>query len=193
MINKLKNKIKQRGFTVLESIVAIAVLSLSVSGAFAAVTQSLSQAIIAKDEIKAFYLAGEAIEIIRNKRDNNQLAKLNGSAVSWLSGIAENGSDPCYYGKTCRTDSVSTSLVQCGLAWGACPGLNQNQTTFLYNYSPTDSNNVATNFKREIQIELVQTDSFGNPREIAVTVKISWTKGVTTREFKIKEHLFNWI
>jgi len=176
----------QKGFTVLESIVAILILSLSVSGVFSSVQQSLSQAIIAKDEVKAFYLAQEAIEIIRNKRDANQLAKINGGSNTWLYGITQDATDPCYFGRVCRADATAASpLTYCNSSsWDSCPVLRQDQTTFLYSYtSGTD-----TNFKREIQIESI------NANEIAVTVRISWTKGsLLPFVFKVKTHLFNWI
>lgn len=182
MINKFKNN---KGFTILESIVAIAILSLSVSGAFSAVQQSLSQATIAKDEVKAFYLAQEAIEIIRNKRDANQLNKiLNDPSFSWLNGIAKDPGDPCYFNKICRVDAISALPVRCGDTWDTCPVLNQNQTTFLYSYNAGDP---ATNFKREIQIEQISAD------EITVTVRVSWAKGIINKEFKVKAYLLNWI
>ena len=117
---KYKN---QRGFTILESIIAILVLSLSVSGVFSAVQQSLSQAIIAKDEVKAFYLAQEAVEIIRNKRDNNQLTKINGgTGVTWLDGIT----NICAFGSVCRVEAINfDNIVYCGSEWGNCPFLKQ--------------------------------------------------------------------
>lgn len=179
------NKNPQSGFTVLESIVAIMILSLSISGAFSAVQQGLSQSIIAKDEVKAFYLAQEAIEIIRNKRDNNQLAIISGGANSWLNGIAEIATDPCYFGKTCRADSTGPNdiyLYSCSSGWDSCDFLRQNQASYIYAYDGTISN-----FKREIQIESV------NANEIMVTVQVSWKKGIINKEFKIKTHLFNWI
>lgn len=183
MIKKFKNK---KGFTILESIVAIAVLSLSISGAFTAVQSNLSQSIIAKDEVKAFYLAQEAIEIIRNNRDHNQLEKvINGSSNSWLYGISSNASDPCYFGKICRMEiSTPTTFTYCGVSWGSCPVLRQDANTFLYGYNV---NWTATNFKREIQIESI------NSNEISVTVRVTWTKGLIPMEFKAKTILFNWI
>ena len=183
---KLKN---QKGFTILESIVAILILSLAISGAFSAVQQSLSQSIIAKDEVKAFFLAQEAVEIIRNKRESNQLAKINALPNTWLTNIAEKPSDPCYFGKICLTDSSSMSFVSCGVAWNSCPNLKQDSSSFLYNYSVGDD----TNFKREIQLEPVSYDDLGNLREISVTVRITWNKGAINKEFKIKTLLFNWI
>lgn len=194
MISKLKIenfKLKilakrSTGFTVLESIVAIAILSLSISGAFSSIQQSFSQAIIAKDEIKAFYLAQEAIEIVRNKRDSNQLNIINTGTGHWLSGIAENAGDPCFSG-VCRTDATSMNFTYCGTDWGSCPVLNQDTNsgtpTYLYNYGVYP----ATNFKREIQIESVSAD------EIAVIVRITWSKGIINREFRAKAHFFKLI
>ena len=181
----MKNKSKlNKGFTVLESIVAIFILSLSIAGVFTAVQQSLSQSIIAKDEVKAFYLAQEAVEVIRNLRDANQLVKIkNDLNHHWLNGIAQNSGDPCYFDHICRVDAVDFSLNYCGSSWDSCPALKQNQSPFLYSYLSGQD----TNFKREIQIESVSTN------EITVTVWITWSKGLVTREFKAKTHLFNWI
>lgn len=180
---KLKNKNfkKQRGFTVLESIVAIFILSLAVSGAFSAVQQSLSQSIIAKDEVKSFYMAQEAVEVIRNKRDSNQLEKIAGLGTNWLSGITS----ACPAGSTCTVDATNFQIANCGAGgWGSCSqNLKQNPSTFLYGY--TSGND--TGFKREIQIVSI------NAHEIAVTVRVSWTKGLISREFKAKALLFDWI
>lgn len=192
MINKFKIKkglprgaSAKRGFTVLESIVAIMILSLSISGAFSAVQQSLSQAMIAKDEIKAFYLAQEAVETIRNKRDANQLIKINTGPVSWLNGITS----ACPFStavikNTCTVDTTDFNIVNCGGDWGSCPNLRQNPLIFVYGYEESWP---ASNFKREIQIESI------NANEIIVTVRVTWTKGVIDKEFKIKTHLLNWI
>jgi len=139
--------------------------------------------LFAKDEVKAFYLAQEAVEIIINKRDTNQLARINGSTNSWLYEIAGDSSYPCDFNKICRADVVPASLVRCGDTWDTCPFLKQDPTTFLYNYAPGNT----TNFKREIQIESISTD------EIAITVQVFWTKGLATRKFKVKTLLFNWI
>jgi len=191
----MKNKILNfsKGFTVLESIVAIGILSLSISGAFSSVVQSLAQASITKDEVTAYYLAQEAIEIVRNQRDHNQLSIINGAlGVTWLDGITS----ACPFStdivkNTCTVDATNLQISNCHGSWDSCTqNLKQDPNTYLYGY--TSGN--ATNFKREIQIERVQNDTFGNPIEISVTVRIVWTRGsLITKEFKIKEHLFNWL
>lgn len=177
----------QKGFTVLESIVAILILSISISGVFAAVQQGLSQNTMAKDQIKAFYLAQEAVEILRNRRDNNQLYIIDSFDVDehWLSGIAENSGDPCYFDKVCRADATNMSLASCGTktSGATCPNLKQDSTSLLYGYS-SGSN---TNFRREIELEQI------NANEVEVTVTVTWTKGIFQREFSSKTHLFNWV
>lgn len=179
--------VKKGGFTVLESIVAIAILSLSISGVFAAIQQSLAQAIASKDEVKAYYLAQEAVEIIRNKRDTNQLNILNTGSGDWLEGISEEdlnlNDDPCYFGKVCRADAYDLSLNYCGNSWGTCPVLNQDPVTNLYNYTFGNP----TKFTREIMLEEI------SPTEVAVIVRISWAGRFSPREFIIKTYLFNWI
>jgi type II secretory pathway pseudopilin PulG len=176
------------GFTILESIVAILVLSLSISGVFSAVRQGLSQTTIAKEEVRAFYLAQEAVEIIRNQRDANRLASINNHTVTpWLSEISNVPSDPCYFGKICQVDATGPGgnyLFPCGAGWDSCEFLRQNSSSFIYGY---DSSWPVTNLKREVQIEQVSAD------EISITVRVSWKKGLITYEFKAKTHLFNWI
>lgn len=180
----LKIPVKSRGFTVLESIVAIFILSLSISGAFSAIFQGLSQSNIAKDETQAFYLAQEAVEMLRNKRDSNQLRRINSDpSYHWLSDISEDASDPCYFGTVCRADAVSNSFVACGEEWGGCPVLRQDASTFLYNYSSGPN----SRFTREIRLEPINTN------EISATIVIRWRKGIIQREFKVKTHFFNWI
>ena len=179
----------KRGFTILESLVAIFVLSLAISGAFSAVRQSLHQSILSKDEVKAFYLAQEVMEIVRNKRDTNQLAFISDGTTNWLTGITSNASDNCYFGKVCSIDASSYNFVSlgstyCGSSWGSCQNLRQNQTDFRYGYNIAWAN---TNFKREVMLESVNGD------EISMTVRITWTKGMITKEFKVKTHLFKWI
>ncbi len=187
------------GFTVLESIVAIAVVSLAIAGAFSAVGTGLSSAIQAKEETKAYYLAQEALEIIRNKRDANILDKLiNGAAVTWRSGISENASDPCFPGKTCKVDATGPGippvyLTECsasGNLWDVCPVLTQDPNTYLYSYSGS----LATIFNREIQIENISNVVNGVPQitEIAVTIRISWQHAGMPKEFKTKTILTNW-
>ena len=69
---KTNNKLlTNKGFTIVESLVAIIILVLAITGATAVVQTSLSSYIFSKDQIVSFYLAQEAFEQIRNLRDEN--------------------------------------------------------------------------------------------------------------------------
>ncbi len=171
-----------KGFTVLESIVAILILSLAVSGAFAAVRQGLSQGILAKDETKAFYLAQEAVEAIRNQRDANRLASIDSDTVMpWLTVISGCVDSVC---KVDATGPGGQYISPCGSDWSSCPPLRQDPNTFLYSY---DSDLPESGFTREVKIVKVNDD------EIKIIVRVTWSKGVIINKFEAATSLFNWI
>src|SRR4051812_39565134 len=69
-----------RAFTLVESMVAISILSLAVTGPLLIAQKGIGSAIYARDQIMAFYLAQEAVEYIRNVRDSNRM-----TGTPWLS------------------------------------------------------------------------------------------------------------
>lgn len=170
---------KTRGFTLIETLIAISILILAVTGAFAAAQNGISSAIFSKDQITAFYLAQEGVEFIRNKRDSNAL---NPAATSWLDGIAEPG-DPCFFGNECQidavTDVVSDQIKSCPAL--GCPPIKLDNEGF-YSYISGDD----TKFVREITLSQVSSD------EVAITVRVTWSKGLVNREFVARENIFNW-
>ena len=60
---------KNRGFTIIESLVAIAILIVAITGTMTAVQSGISSYTYSKDQIAAFFLAQEAFEQVRNMRD----------------------------------------------------------------------------------------------------------------------------
>src|SRR3990167_8477618 len=73
------------GFTIIETLVAIAILALAVTGPMALAERGLVAARAAGQEVVAFYLAQEAFEFIKNVRDGNVLT--DGGGESWLNGL----------------------------------------------------------------------------------------------------------
>src|SRR3989344_1967024 len=78
-----------KGFSLLETIVAISILVLGILGPLAVATQALSRASITENEIIAYNLAEEGLEFIINKKESNSF-----SNISWLTGI--DGSGGCH-------------------------------------------------------------------------------------------------
>ena len=80
--------ITQRGFTLVETLVAITIIALAIVGPLYAVQQSLNVSRVSRDQLVASALAQEAVEYVRSIRDGNYLYNLRtGAARSWLYGI----------------------------------------------------------------------------------------------------------
>jgi prepilin-type N-terminal cleavage/methylation domain-containing protein len=58
-----------KGFTLIETLVAITILMISIAGPLTIAQKSLTAATIAKDQVIASFLAQEMIEQIKNDRD----------------------------------------------------------------------------------------------------------------------------
>ncbi|MBC7766986.1 type II secretion system protein, partial [Arenimonas sp.] len=60
---------QNKGFTLLETLVAIFILTLSLTGPVYIASVAFHNTIDSRDNISAQYIAEEVIEVIRNKRD----------------------------------------------------------------------------------------------------------------------------
>jgi prepilin-type N-terminal cleavage/methylation domain-containing protein len=184
----------KRGFTLIESLVAISVLTVAITATFSAVQSGLSSSIEARDQVASFFLAQEAVEYVRNIRDENSLynSENPSSPRHWLFGLSENASDACYFGKACIIDgakSLSFPPASCPTGPGSCPNLRQdtNSASATFGMYGNDPSWVETVFNREI--ELVDVVS---GQEISVIVRMTWSKGTFTKTFTVEESILNW-
>jgi hypothetical protein len=167
-----------KGFTIIESLVAITILVAVVIGASSAVSAGIASYSFSKDQVIAFYLAQEGVEHIRNMRDENGLNGRN-----WLANITAVNGDPCYFGKTCMVDVISNAIAPCSGGTGSCPVLRQDPVNGFYGYSGVWP---ATIFKREVTLVSV------NANEISILVTVTWSKGTVNRQFRARENILNW-
>lgn len=162
-----------RAFTLLETLVAVAVLLMALLGPFTIAQQSLKSAYYARDQITAYYLAQEGIEFVRAVRDENYL-----TGNDWLAGI-----DAVCLNTPCIVDYPNFTYELCPS--GICPALKVSATGGLYNHvSGTNSP-----FTRQVML----TTSPTNPNLIIVSVTISWKSAGVPRVFTLQERLFNWL
>lgn len=83
-----KEKLKfSKGFTFLETIVAIFVVSVALVGGLGALTTILKSSHFSYNKLIASYLAQEGIEMVRNVRDTNWLENRYSSATDWDKGL----------------------------------------------------------------------------------------------------------
>ncbi|MEK7606342.1 MAG: hypothetical protein AAB458_01995 [Patescibacteria group bacterium] len=159
-----------RGFTFVETLVAIAVLLLAVTAPLSLVYQSLAASRVARNQVTAIYLAQETIEFIRATRDTNAL-----TGNDWLTTLED-----CQVEDGCYID-ISTSEVRDCL--DQCPIMTYNTTTYVYGYGE----GVDSAFRRTTWIENVRTD-----KEIKVTTRVEWYEGIAQRNVTMNEFIYNW-
>lgn len=154
----------------LETLVAISVLTIALLGVYSLTSLGVSKASLAKNQNIAFFLAQEAAEYASNQRLNNTL-----QGSDWL-----NGFDACRTGDGCYIDAVNNSILPC--SGGSCPKIRFD-SGLGYNYQSGSE----TVFKRKVKIEVVDA-----AREIKLKVEMIWQERGQTRSFIIEDRLFNW-
>ena len=174
----MKISTKQAGFTLVEALVSISILVMAVVGAFTAAQTGIATSTYSKNQTIAFYLAGEAVEQIRNLRDNNSIA-----GRDWLFGVAPSSNDPCFPGKVCMVDAISSPTIsEC--SGGTCPNLNLDPANGFYGYDISYAS--TTIFNRQIRMTQI------NANEWAISVKVNWDIKDPSRSFEIRENILNW-
>lgn len=161
LINLKPNK----GFTIVETLVAITILMISVVGPLTIVQKGMNAAIFANTQVTASYLAEDAMEYVKNVKDNNLIY-----GRSWLTNL-----NPCTSASPCDVNTIGglpyfsgqTGITIC----------SSNCEIFLtsngYNHDSTGQDAVRTVYKRIFYI----TPSTLNPSDEATfTVEVKWTE-----------------
>jgi prepilin-type N-terminal cleavage/methylation domain-containing protein len=198
MIKNKNKKIisKKDGFTIIESLVAIFILVISLTGPMVFSQSGLRAAFVSRDQITAFFLAQDTFEYIKNIRDDNVLEYLadNTSGVEWLDNF-----DDCLDARGCTIDTSTNNLAS---AFNICTsssveGCMDDPETPDKNYTTLkrDSDGVFgfngsedSIFARHIFIEETVPG-----REAEVTVYVRWNTAETIglRQIVVKETIFD--
>jgi prepilin-type N-terminal cleavage/methylation domain-containing protein len=186
---------KMTGFTLIETLVAITVLTVALAAPLTLAFQSLSAAYTARDQVTAFHLAQEAVEAVRAQRDHNILDNLkNGPNTDWLDGlIVETIGDPA---KPFMVDTLSTNnnFTSCGNSNpNSCDSLLFDSANGFYGHdmNMADPDISESRFKRYVRITEVPDT---NLEEVRVRVVVRWRSGAMgTRRVVVEENIYNWI
>lgn len=166
-------KMSNRGFTLLEVIIAVFLIIVGISGAFLLITKTLGQMAASSSQLVAAYLTQEGIEIVRNIRDTNWLEQID-HTNDWNEGLTG-----CSAG--CTADYTYTASEDPNLlAIPADNFLNIDGNGF-YSYSA----GTADKFKRKITID-TSTDI------LEVKVEVTWEEKGKSYQYFAQENLYNW-
>lgn len=183
-----------KAFTLVETLVAVTVLSFAITGPFYVAQSVLTSSYIARDQLLAGALAQEGMEYVRSVRDSNLVYNVHntGSTREWLYGFdgSTSGgvtSPNCYsagnfngVGNLCTVDLTLQTAAQCPS--NACTPLNLDNS----NLYTQQSGFPATKFTRTVDFKQLTSSS------TQVTVTVSWSSHGTF-SVKLTEVLTNWL
>ena len=193
-------RFKKNGFTLIETMVAVMILSISLMGPISLVAKSLASSFYARDQVVAFFLAQEALESIRNARDNNILANAystNGVPIDLLAGFVAIDNSPFVI------DTRNNQMIACT---GVCPPLKTDEPNHtFYSYGPLGTTQIyaaqsgysATRYTRTVQARYIKRPGgvTDDTDQVRVTVTVSWRSSgaVPTKIVTLTEDFYKWI
>ncbi len=178
-INKDLNNFSQKGFSLVETLIAITVLTISITAPLVLASEGIKSTELAKEQIVAFYLAQDAIEYVKNVRDENKLSgdnQLVGLSSCDVENDPENESG-------CTIDTTNDNISNCS---GTCSPILFDSSKNIYNHSSGSS----SKFTREVKVWYEENS---NVNFAFVEVLITWDSLLSQdNEYKIRSYLTNW-
>jgi len=185
MFSQTTKKIAAGGFTLIEALVAISILTLSIAGPMVTASDGLKNSTYARDQIVAFYIAQEGIEIIRSIRDGNAL-----NNTSWLTGIAAACTSGA--GAGCGIDIRNLNFIDCAGNGGTACNIYYDPKGLIAGgggvrgiYSHVSGGTQQTIYKRSIKIVAI------NAQESTIDATVTWISHGITKTITVQSRLFN--
>ncbi|MEJ0053932.1 MAG: hypothetical protein WDN10_04400 [bacterium] len=162
-----------KAFTLVETLVAVTILTIAIVGPYSSAQHSLIAALAARDQLTGSTLAEEGVEYVRSVRDSNYFL-----GEPWLENLDACTPGPCVIDPTDNTES------------GVIKPLTLDANG-VYSQRAVSAANKATIFTRTVSLTPIPDDA-ENPTEVLVTVTVSWKEHGTPFSAKIFAHLTNW-
>ena len=195
-INHMKKKINhQKGFTLLETLVAIFILTLSITGPVYIASVAFHNTIDSRDNISAQYLAEEVVEVLRNRRDARMLDREEDN-TQWLTDITESAN--CFNANNVvinkcvmlRDVAVNDYIFEQCIN-GVCPNIPfVPASTVVYGESDAIPR---SKFTREFYFQKGKYDAAAGEvpnEEIKLVVNIRWQDKGRNKIYTLNENLY---
>ncbi|MDO8408096.1 MAG: prepilin-type N-terminal cleavage/methylation domain-containing protein [bacterium] len=185
-----------RGFTLIETLVAVTILTLAVVAPLYVANRAIVSSQIARDQLVASYLAQEGIEYVRTMRDHEFLVAYSagGATVSndawdaFASGSGSGSIASCIT-TTCTLDPAKQMGTGSGFALTSCSG-NACGLLYLSNGVYTQQSDIVgssvTPFVRTIQATPASTN------DMRIVSTVAWTSRGTPYTVSVYDHLVPW-
>lgn len=184
----------KRGFTMVETLVAITILLIAVVVPMRIASQSVKTASLAREQLTAVYLAQEGLEMMIRLRDNDALDGVE--TWDWFNNLPSQ----------CKILPPQTTAVGCGIESNrrvhdsadirVCSGtacllyLDDDSSSGRVYYSHSSSVGAPSPYTRVITVR--QVGSTTN-KEVQITSRVSWTSAYLNEEIDVvlQTHVFN--
>jgi len=186
-----------QGFTLIETLIAVAIFSISIISLMSVLGNGLSDIEYAKKKTTATYLAQEGIEYLLNKR--NAYVLFSSDPNDWNDFVANfdggTGNTKCSTSQPPDSDETG----QCGFNIAI---VNQTNAASVFicatdasrchlyfnngNYSTNPLNGIDSGFIRTIWADTSLTD------RIEIYSRVSWEQKSGTHSITMTEYLYNW-
>lgn len=173
-----------KGFTLIETMVAITIVTLAVAGPLFTASRAIVAARVASNQLTASYLAQEGVEYARMLRDNYYLSAYQAnpataSTTGWASFKTSLSNAGCLTG--CAFDPAVPGLSPCPS--GTCTPLYLAPT---HVYTQQSSGNTQTIFTRTIKATDVTAS------EEKIVSKVTWSFHNANYTITTTDHLTPW-
>ncbi len=185
------------GFTLVETMVAIFILTIALTSLLSLTSRSLFMARYSRNEITANYLLQGAVDYIRNQRDSVAFQQ-EFSGGGWTKFLTNLGSpnskcfstNGCYFDvnnkslsiKVCNISNPTFGLIKCPVFYYDRDATSDS----FYTYTNTGT---LSNFKRKILLKI----NPNNPDELYMTITVEWLNGSLVRSRSLHSSLLNWL
>lgn len=183
------------GFTLVETMVAVFILSLTIISLMTVVANSLFASRYSRDEITVNYLLQEAVDYVRNDRDSSIFLSNSSVDDAWIKFVEKykectdenQGCTLDVY--TALKDPFSPNIKKCDSAPSPdetnCPPFyyRDDSETSIYNYE----GGAETSFRRKIVFK-----EGSSPDEIIMKATVYWINGDATKSRSLQTSLLKW-
>lgn len=176
------------GFTLIETLVAIFLLTLTIGGLLTLAANGYFSVRYARNQIVANNLLQESLEYIRNDRDTT--AQQNEPWALWIAGFNSQG---CFSSSGCIVDpnSTNTHIRACSNGCEAIvfyPGYGfYGYQSSAYPLVVTTAAPSATTYVRTITMQ-----QMSDPNQLIITSTVSWMNGLAHRVTTQSILITNW-
>ncbi len=138
--------IRSRGFTLVETLIALFVLTIGLVGPIGLASKTLRAGQNAEDKVTAVYLAQEATEFVKNIRDSNIERKKTNPAAGFLDGLGACVNAWCEVETSKPTLPAALTTCSGTTAAGCSRKFKYHNNKYFYDTAPN------TDFQRAVRI-----------------------------------------